>query len=206
MPLLPVMSLVFESNQWPRGTAAWVSRKGRLFPVVTGGYRNAPLPENLGLMRVRYVSVRDQHRTIEDIPQTCLRSWDDADAHATAARQQPSCNCGPTLIAIVQRVADGEDADKVLASTRGVITGGVMEVPPAAEPVPSDASVALAPSKKHERELAEVLCAFCHEGEDSDDPEEGQHRQSARLRCAPARPLCPPRARLAAQGSWALPE
>ena len=33
-----------------------------------------------------------------------------------------------------------------------------------------------------------------------------QHRQSARLRGAPARPLCPPGARLAAQGSWALPE
>ena len=33
-----------------------------------------------------------------------------------------------------------------------------------------------------------------------------QHRQSARLRSAPARPLCPPRARLAAQGSVVLPE
>ena len=41
------------------------------------------------------------------------------------------------------------------------------------------------------------------------DPYRGvvcQHRQSARLRSAPARPLCLPRARLAAQGSWVLPE
>ena len=32
-----------------------------------------------------------------------------------------------------------------------------------------------------------------------------QHRQSARLRSAPARPLCPPGARLAAQGSVGTP-
>ena len=47
---------------------------------------------------------------------------------------------------------------------------------PIAAPVLPDAAtetaVATAPSKKHERELAEMLCAFCHEGEDSDDPDE----------------------------------
>lgn len=36
----------------------------------------------------------------------------------------------------------------------------------------AETAVATAPSKKHERELAEMLCAFCHEGEDSDDPDE----------------------------------
>eukprot|EP00964_Phaeocystis_antarctica_P149751 scaffold116975_cov18-Phaeocystis_antarctica.AAC.1 len=58
-----------------------------------------------------------------------------------------------------------------------------MEVLPAAEPLRPDAvapspapspaaspaaasPAAPASSKKHGRELAEVLCAFCHEGED----------------------------------------
>ena len=36
--------------------------------------------------------------------------------------------------------------------------------------------------------------------------DERQHRQGVRLRGAPARPLCLPRARLAAQGSVVLPE
>ena len=48
----------------PRGTAAWVLRKGKYYPVVTGGYRQAPLPAKMGMVRVRYLSVKDQHRTV----------------------------------------------------------------------------------------------------------------------------------------------
>jgi len=101
----------------PRGTAAWVLRKGKYYPVVTGGYRQAPLPAKTGMVRVRYLSVKDQHRTVEDFPPASLRAWDDATARAAAARQQPSVNFSADLIAVVQRVADGEDADTVLRST-----------------------------------------------------------------------------------------
>ena len=45
-------------------------------------------------------------------------------------------------------------------------------LPEAVAPSPATSPAAPASSKKHERELAEVLCAFCHEGEDSDDPDE----------------------------------
>ena len=45
-------------------------------------------------------------------------------------------------------------------------------LPEAVDPSPAASPAAPASSKKHERELAEVLCAFCHEGEDSDDPDE----------------------------------
>jgi len=113
----------------PRGTAAWVLRKGKYYPVVTGGYRQAPLPAKTGMVRVRYLSVKDQHRTVEDFPPASLRAWDDATARAAAARQQPSVNFSADLIAVVQRVADGEDADTVLRSTlegaNGVPTSGV---------------------------------------------------------------------------------
>ena len=102
----------------PRGTAAWVLRKGgKYYPVVTGGYRQAPLPAKSGMVRVRYLSVKHQHRTVEDFPPASLRAWDDATARAAAARQQPSVNFSADLIAVVQRVADGEDADTVLRST-----------------------------------------------------------------------------------------
>ena len=101
----------------PRGTAAWVLRKGKYYPVVTGGYRQAPLPAKTGMVRVRSLSVKDQHRTVEDFPPASLRAWDDATARAAAARQQPSVNFSADLIAVVQRVADGEDADTVLRST-----------------------------------------------------------------------------------------
>ena len=107
----------------PRGTAAWVLRNGKFFPVVTGGYRQAPLPDKMGMVRVRYLSVKDQHRTIEDFTPASLRSWNDVTARAAAARQQPSANFSAALIAIVQRVADGEDADTVFRSTRECATG-----------------------------------------------------------------------------------
>ena len=45
-------------------------------------------------------------------------------------------------------------------------------LPEAVAPSPAASPAAPASSKKHEREVAEVLCAFCHEGEDSDDPDE----------------------------------
>ena len=101
----------------PRGTAAWVLRKGKYYPVVTGGYRQAPLPAKTGMVRVRYRPEKEQHWTVEDFPPASLRAWDDATARAAAARQQPSINCSADLIAVVQRVADGEDADTVLRST-----------------------------------------------------------------------------------------
>ena len=55
-----------------------------------------------------------------------------------------------------------------------------VECPPTAYSLPTDASDVSGPassssagnSKKHEREFAGQLCAFCHEGEDSDDPDE----------------------------------
>ena len=103
---------------WPSGTAAWVSRKSRFFPVVTGGYRDKPDPDKPGLVRLRYVSVKDKHRTIDDVIPSRLRSWDDVNARAVAARQAPSANYSAALVAIVQRVADGEDADAVLSATR----------------------------------------------------------------------------------------
>ena len=103
---------------WPSGTAAWVSRKSRFFPVLTGGYRDKPASDKPGLVRVRYVSVKDKHRNIDDVQPSRLRSWDDANARAVAARQAPSVNCSAALVAIVQRVADGEDADAVLSATR----------------------------------------------------------------------------------------
>ena len=121
----PPLSHAIMSNfmGMPRGTAAWVLRNSSYFPVVTGGYRQAPLPDKMGMVRVRYLSVKDQHRTIEDFPPASLRSWDDANARAAAARQQPSANFSTALIAIVQRIADGEDADTVLRSTRECATG-----------------------------------------------------------------------------------
>ena len=103
---------------WPSGTAAWVSRKSRFFPVVTGGYRDKPASDKPGLVRLRYVSVKDKHRTIDDVIPSRLRSWDDVNARAVAARQAPSANYSAALVAIVQRVADGEDADAVLSATR----------------------------------------------------------------------------------------
>ena len=103
---------------WPSGTAAWVSRKSHFFPVVTGGYRDKPDPDKPGLVRLRYVSVKDKHRTIDDVIPSRLRSWDDVNARAVAARQAPSANYSAALVAIVQRVADGEDADAVLSATR----------------------------------------------------------------------------------------
>ena len=107
-----------SAAHWPSGKAAWVSRKGLVYPVVTGGYRDKPAPDKAGLVRVRYVSVKDKHRTIEDVPPSRLRAWDDVDARAIASRQPPSKNCDESLVAIVQRVADGEDADAVLRATR----------------------------------------------------------------------------------------
>ena len=120
----PSLSHAIMSNfmGMPRGTAAWVLRSGKFFPIVTGGYRQAPLPDKMGMVRVRYLSVKDQHRTIEDFPAASLRSWDDATARAAAPRQQPSTNFSAALIAIVQRVADGEDADTVFRSTRECAT------------------------------------------------------------------------------------
>ena len=131
-PLSPAMAaesarIMSSIIAMPRGTAAWVLRSGKFFPVVTGGYRQAPLPDKMGMVRVRYLSVKDQHRTIEDFAPASLRFWGDATARAAAARQQPSANFSAALVAVVQRVADGEDADTVLRSTRecaaGVPTG-----------------------------------------------------------------------------------
>ena len=154
----------------PRGTAAWVLRKGKYYPVVTGGYRQAPLPAKTGMVRVRYLSVKDQHRTVEDFPPASLRAWDDATARAAAARQQPSVNFSADLIAVVQRVADGEDADTVLRSTlegaNGVPTSGVAtreEAPaesaatglPAATAAPVPAAGASSKALKRPREEAD---------------------------------------------------
>ena len=154
----------------PRGTAAWVLRKGKYYPVVTGGYRQAPLPAKTGMVRVRYLSVKDQHRTVEDFPPASLRAWDDATARAAAARQQPSVNFSADLIAVVQRVADGEDADTVLRSTlegaNGVPTSGVAtreEAPaesaatglPAATMAPVPAAGASSKALKRPREEAD---------------------------------------------------
>ena len=154
----------------PRGTAAWVLRKGKYYPVVTGGYRQAPLPAKSGMVRVRYLSVKDQHRTVEDFPPASLRAWDDATARAAAARQQPSINFSADLIAVVQRVADGEDADTVLRSTlegaNGVPTSGVAtreEAPaesaatglPAATAAPVPAAGASSKALKRPREEAD---------------------------------------------------
>ena len=154
----------------PRGTAAWVLRKGKYYPVVTGGYRQAPLPAKTGMVRVRYLSVKDQHRTVEDFPPASLRAWDDATARAAAVRQQPSVNFSADLIAVVQRVADGEDADTVLRSTlegaNGVPTSGVAtreEAPaesaatglPAATAAPVPAAGASSKALKRPREEAD---------------------------------------------------
>ena len=121
-----------SAAHWPSGTAAWVSRKSLFFPVVTGGYRDNPAPNKPGLVRVRYVSVKDKHRTIEDVPPSRLRAWDDVHARAAASVQTPSKNCDASLVAIVQRVADGEDADAVLRATRQQ----QQQRPLAAEPPP----------------------------------------------------------------------
>ena len=121
-----------SAAHWPSGTAAWVSRKSLFFPVVTGGYRDKPAPDKPGLVRVRYVSVEDKHRTIEDVPPSRLRAWDDVHARAAASVQTPSKNCDASLVAIVQRVADGEDADAVLRATRQQ----QQQRPLAAEPPP----------------------------------------------------------------------
>jgi hypothetical protein len=69
----------------PRGTAAWFLRKGKYYPVVTGGYRQAPLPAKTGMVRVRYLSVKDQPAQDgrgEDFPPASLRAWSDATARA----------------------------------------------------------------------------------------------------------------------------
>lgn len=73
--------------------------------------------------------------------------------------------------------------DAAFWAERGYISGracfaGVLCLPAMAAtasacPVcPPEASTSVPPEAKRERELAGEVCAFCHEGEDSDDPDE----------------------------------
>ena len=75
-----------SAAHWPSGTAAWVSRNNLFFPVVTGGYRDNPAPNKPGLVRVRYVSVKDKHRP----SRTCHRV---VCAHGTTCTRVPPPPC-----------------------------------------------------------------------------------------------------------------